>query len=163
MSVEIDVQYSENLSDSDEPPSISEFQAWANLAMREDKDVQLSIRIVDADESQALNNAYRGKNKPTNVLSFPMDIPPGMPEDLGVAMLGDLAICASVVEREAREQNKPSRDHWAHMTIHGMLHLQGYDHIEDNQAEQMESLEIDLLQQLGIANPYESTVKAQMK
>ena len=155
MSVEIDVQYSENLSDSDEPPSISEIQQWADLAMQDDSDAQLSIRIVDPDESQSLNKDYRGKDKPTNVLSFPMEMPEGMPEDLGMPILGDLVVCASVVNREAKEQNKTLLAHWAHMIIHGMLHLQGYDHISDEQAEQMESLEIELLQKLGYDNPYQ--------
>ena len=153
MPVELDVQYAEQSADAgEEPPSINDFQAWADLALRDDKAAQLSIRIVDESESQHLNNTYRGKDKPTNVLSFPMDIP----EEFDVPMLGDLVICAPVVAREAREQHKSLQAHWAHMVIHGMLHLQGYDHISDDEAEQMEALEIKLLQQLGYDNPYQS-------
>ena len=163
MSVEIDVQYSEKLSESDEPPSTDEFQSWAELAMQKDQDAQLSIRVVDLEESRSLNRDYRGKDKPTNVLSFPMDMPEAMAEELGLPILGDLVICAPVVEREAKEQNKTSRAHWAHMVIHGMLHLQGYDHISDEQAEQMEDLEIKLLQQIGINNPYLSSSMDQQK
>lgn len=151
MAVELDIQYSETRDDAgEEPPPSSEFQTWVNLALREDGDVQVSIRIVDEAESQSLNKHYRGKDYPTNVLSFPMDVP----EELGIAMLGDLVICAPVIEREAREQHKDSRSHWAHMVIHGMLHLQGFDHVSDEQAEEMESLEIQLMQQLGYADPY---------
>ncbi len=151
MSVQLDVQYSENQADqAEEPPSTSDFQTWVDLALCDDKEAQVSIRIVNENESQSLNKTYRGKDKPTNVLSFPMEIP----EELDIPMLGDLVICAPVVEREAKEQNKSPKEHWAHMVIHGMLHLQGYDHIEDDEAEQMESLEIKLLQQLGFDNPY---------
>ena len=153
MPVEIDVQYDEALADqSEEPPSTSDFQHWAELALVDDRTAQVSIRIVNEDESQSLNRNYRGKDRPTNVLSFPMDVP----EELNIPMLGDLVICAPVVEREAREQHKSPTEHWAHMVIHGMLHLQGYDHVSDEQALEMESLEIKLLHQLGFANPYES-------
>ena len=153
MSAQIDVQYTEQQAEqTEEPPSINEFQAWVDLALRDDAPAQVSIRIVNEDESQSLNKTYRGKDKPTNVLSFPMDVP----EQLNIPMLGDLVICAPVVEREARQQHKSSTEHWAHMVIHGMLHLQGYDHVSEEQATEMESLEINLLQQLGFANPYES-------
>ena len=157
MSVQVDVQYidrgSEQQAESpEEPPSASEFQRWVELALGDNQSAQVSIRIVDEDESQSLNRIYRGKDSPTNVLSFPMNIP----EEFNVPMLGDLVICAPVVAREAREQHKSATEHWAHMVIHGMLHLQGYDHIDDEQAEEMESLEIKLLHQLGFANPYES-------
>ena len=155
MPVEIDVQYIDHEADqsadqSEVPPSTSEFQQWVDLAMQDDKPAQVSIRIVDEAESQQLNKAYRGKDKPTNVLSFPMDVP----EEFNMPMLGDLVICAPVVAREAQEQNKSLKAHWAHMVIHGMLHLQGYDHISDDEAEEMESLEIELMQQLGYTNPY---------
>ncbi len=150
--VNLDVQYTEQ---AEEPPSIDEFQCWANVALINKKDVQLSLRIVGEEESQSLNKEYRNKDKPTNVLSFPMEIPQTLVDEIDIpAMLGDLIICAPVVEQEAQQQNKKSKAHWAHMVIHGMLHLQGYDHISDEQAEQMESLEIKLLQQLGIENPY---------
>jgi probable rRNA maturation factor len=105
-------------------------------------------------ESQELNHQYRGKNKPTNVLSFPFEIPEHLPEGVEIELLGDLIICAPVVEREAQEQNKALLAHWAHMTLHGCLHLLGYDHIEDKEAEEMESLEIEILQKMGFPNPY---------
>jgi probable rRNA maturation factor len=153
MSVHIDVQYAEASADpSEEPPSESELQTWVQQALRDDDPAQVSIRIVDEEESRSLNNLYRGKDKPTNVLSFPMDVP----EEFKIPMLGDLVICAPVVEREAREQHKSSRAHWAHMVVHGMLHLQGYDHETDDEAREMETLEIQLLNELGFANPYES-------
>lgn len=117
-------------------------------------DAELTIRVVDETESQALNNEYRGKDKPTNVLSFPFEWPEGLPADALTPMLGDLAICAAVVQHEAQQQHKSADAHWAHMIIHGVLHLLGYDHIEDADAETMETLEIELLAGLGYANPY---------
>ncbi|OZB41718.1 MAG: rRNA maturation RNase YbeY, partial [Alishewanella sp. 34-51-39] len=101
-------------------------------------------------ESQQLNLQYRGKDKATNVLSFPFQCPPG----IELPLLGDLVICAGVVRAEAAEQNKPLAAHWAHMVVHGCLHLLGFDHINDADAEQMEAEEIQILQQLGISNPY---------
>lgn len=136
----------------EEPPSSQQFRSWAELALQKPGDYQLAIRIVDEQESRHLNAEYRGKDKPTNVLSFPMD----MPEQLDVQLLGDLVICAPVVEQEARQQHKPVLSHWAHMVIHGMLHLQGFDHETDAEADIMESREIQLLQQLGIDNPYQA-------
>jgi probable rRNA maturation factor len=118
------------------------------------EDAALTIRVVDEAESQALNNEYRGNDKPTNVLSFPFEMPEGLPADALAPMLGDLAICASVVQREAQQQHKSAEAHWAHMIIHGVLHLLGYDHIDDADAETMETLEIELLAELGYANPY---------
>ena len=111
---------------------------------------ELLIRIVDTVESQDLNRDYRGKDKPTNVLSFPFEAPPGME----LPLLGDLVICRQVVEAEAIEQGKPLMAHWAHMVVHGSLHLLGYDHIEDEEAEEMEQLERDIMQELGFADPY---------
>lgn len=149
MPVELDVQYAANDAD-EEPPSVAELQNWADIALRDATAAQVTIRIVNEDESRELNHQYRGKDKSTNVLSFPMDLP----EELNLPMQGDLVICAAVVAREAHEQHKPLKHHWAHMVIHGMLHLQGYDHENDADAEEMESLEKQLLQQLGISNPY---------
>lgn len=150
--VELDVQYIDD--QAEEPPSRSQLLNWANLALVDKESAQVTIRIVDETESQTLNKTYRDKDKSTNVLSFPMELPEELSQNLDIPMQGDLVICAPVVEREAKEQNKSSESHWAHMVIHGMLHLQGYDHITDEEAEAMESLEINLLQQLGIDNPY---------
>ncbi|MEC9084933.1 MAG: rRNA maturation RNase YbeY [Pseudomonadota bacterium] len=125
---------------------------WAQLAWQGEDPSEVTIRIVGSEESQALNHQYRGKDYPTNVLSFPFEAPPG----ITVPLAGDLVICAPVVENEAREQHKTLEAHWAHMVIHGMLHLQGYDHIDDKDAEVMEALEIRLLAQLGYGNPYEA-------
>jgi probable rRNA maturation factor len=111
---------------------------------------EVAIRIVGIDEGRALNRDYRHKDYPTNVLSFPAELPPGV----DLPLIGDLAICAPVVEREAAEQHKRPRDHWAHLTVHGTLHLLGYDHLVDTEAEAMEALETRILAGLGIADPY---------
>ncbi len=134
-------------------PSERQLPNWASAALAKRRDqAELTIRLVDEQESQALNRDYRGKDAPTNVLSFPADLPP----ELELPLLGDLVICRQVVEREAREQGKAVSDHWAHMVIHGTLHLLGFDHIDDDEAEEMESLETALLKQLNINNPYEA-------
>ena len=133
-------------------PSESDLCLWAKTAWLGDQPSEVTVRIVDTEESQALNCQYRGKDKPTNVLSFPFEAPPG----ITVPLAGDLVICAPVVTQEAEEQNKIPQAHWAHMVVHGMLHLQGYDHIENHDAEVMEALEIGLLRQLGFNNPYEA-------
>lgn len=150
--VQIDVQ---TACESDKDlPAIDDFQRWADVALRGDGNAEVVIRIVDEAESRELNHHYRGQDKPTNVLSFPMELPEELAAVVDENMLGDLIICAPVVAHEALEQHKVLQHHWAHMVIHGMLHLQGYDHIEADEAEEMESLEIKLLQQLGIDNPY---------
>lgn len=132
-------------------PSTDKLQSWVAVALQDHgHDAEISLRIVAAAESRQLNKAYRGKAAPTNVLSFPYEAMPGVQTGL----LGDLAICAEVVEREAAEQLKPVEAHWAHMVIHGTLHLLGYDHVEAQDAEVMEALEIRKLAALGIANPY---------
>ncbi|EIL92921.1 rRNA maturation RNase YbeY [Rhodanobacter spathiphylli] len=134
-------------------PASASFRRWVEAALRgarRRKSVELAIRIVDADEGRALNRDYRGKDYATNVLSFPAELPPGM----NLPLIGDLAICAPVVMREAAEQGKASRDHWAHLTVHGVLHLLGYDHLVDAEAEAMEALETRILAGLGIADPY---------
>lgn len=140
---------------SSEPdlPHLDDFQRWVDkvLAHKGIADQEITIRIVDEMESQTLNREYRGKDKPTNVLSFPFDAPDGIEFDL----LGDLVICAGIVRDESSAQNKTLQSHWAHMVIHGTLHLLGYDHIEDAEAEQMESLETRLLHELGIDDPYQ--------
>lgn len=136
---------------SESLPSDAQFLLWVTTALKGRKDRgEICIRLVDADESQALNSEYRAKDYATNVLSFPFEAPPGIPMDL----LGDLAICAEVVTREAAEQGKPLMDHWAHMVIHGTLHLIGFDHINEPDAVEMETLETELLASLNIADPY---------
>jgi probable rRNA maturation factor len=134
-------------------PAAISFRQWVAAALRganHRKAAELAIRLVDSDEGRALNRDYRGKDYATNVLSFPAELPP----ELKLPLLGDLAICAPVVVREAAEQGKRPRDHWAHLTVHGVLHLLGYDHIENRDAEAMEALETRILAGLGIADPY---------
>ncbi|TAM26145.1 MAG: rRNA maturation RNase YbeY [Rhodanobacter sp.] len=134
-------------------PAAASFRRWVDAALRgakRRKATELSIRIVDTAEGRALNRDYRGKDYATNVLSFEAELPPGVK----LPLIGDLAICAPVVAREAAEQGKRERDHWAHLTVHGVLHLLGYDHIEDADAEVMEALETRVLADLGIADPY---------
>ena len=145
----VDIQ--EAYTDGDIPdPAL--FRAWAQAAWLQQQPSEVTIRIVGSEESRTLNHQYRGKDKPTNVLSFPFEAPPG----ITMPLAGDLVICAPVVEKEAEDQHKGPVAHWAHMVVHGMLHLQGYDHIEDKDAEVMEELEIRLLTQLGFTNPYEA-------
>lgn len=112
---------------------------------------EITVRIVELSESQQLNHDYRGKDKPTNVLSFPFDAPPG----IEIKLLGDLVVCAEVVKQEALQQHKNHMHHWAHMIVHGTLHLLGYDHVEDDEAEYMEALEIIILNKLAIDDPYQ--------
>jgi len=134
-----------------ELPTEAQFQQWVDAALSDQLDEgELCIRIVSPEESQELNHTYRDKNKPTNVLSFPFEVPEGIP----LKLLGDLVICADVVGREAEEQNKPLFNHWAHMVVHGCLHLIGFDHINDDDAEEMESLERKILASMDIDDPY---------
>lgn len=142
-----------DLATSQRVPGEVLFQQWARAAAdaTANEAAELSIRVVDEDESAGLNQTYRHKSGPTNVLSFPCEVPAGVPNDL----LGDLVICAPVVAREALEQGKNPEAHWAHMVIHGVLHLRGYDHLQEDEAEQMEALEVEILDGLGYPNPYE--------
>jgi len=132
-------------------PSDAELRHWAQLALADHTPDSLLIRITDRTESQALNHQYRGKNQPTNILSFPFVAPPGLPHD----HLGDLVICAPVVTQEATDQHKPEIAHWAHLVIHGVLHLRGYDHQNPAEATHMETLECQMLHTLGYPNPYQ--------
>lgn len=132
-------------------PTLEQIEQWATAAVQpESDDVEMTVRIVDEAESQALNRTYRAKDRPTNVLSFPFECP----TEVSLPLLGDLVICRQVVEYEAAEQEKPLMAHWAHMVVHGSLHLLGYDHIDDSEAEEMESLETKIMQGLGFVDPY---------
>ncbi|EAS62386.1 rRNA maturation RNase YbeY [Photobacterium angustum] len=149
MAIYLDLQHATESLDG--LPTEAEFQQWLNAAVIPfQADAEVTIRLVDEKESHALNLEYRGKDRPTNVLSFPFEAPPGMELEL----LGDLIICRQVVEKEALEQNKPLKAHWAHMVVHGSLHLLGYDHIEDEEAEEMEGLETEIMQNMGFVDPY---------
>lgn len=133
-------------------PSEPEFLTWLSAAIDgASPTAEITIRIVDEAESQQLNHDYRDKDRPTNVLSFPFQAPPGVEE---VPILGDLVICAPVVQREAAEQQKNCQAHWAHLVIHGTLHLLGYDHIEESEALIMESREKEILAALSLPDPY---------
>lgn len=133
-------------------PELEAFACWVEAVLHSQHidAAELTIRTVDADESQLLNRDYRGQDKPTNVLSFPFDSDIPLP----VRLLGDLVICVPVMAQEAAEQDKPLLHHWAHLVVHGTLHLLGYDHIEDNEAAHMEQLETELLATLDIPDPY---------
>lgn len=137
-------------------PAAVSFRKWVAAALDSRiRQADLAIRIVGTKEGRSLNQHYRGKDYATNVLSFPADLPEGLPEGVRLPLLGDLVICAPVVEREAREQNKPLAAHYAHLTVHGALHLLGWDHDNDRDAECMEQLEREILTTLGIADPYQ--------
>jgi len=154
MSFRIDIEIN---STSSKIPTIEQIEQWISAALHSDElsDAEVSVYIVDEAESQDLNFQYRGKDKSTNVLSFPADIP----DEVGVPLLGDLVVCAPVVEREAHEQGKSLDAHWAHMLVHGTLHLLGYDHIEDDEAEVMEALETRLITQLNFPAPYTEIIE----
>lgn len=148
--VKLDIQIT---SQMDYLPSQRCLRIWCNAALsRYGKTVELTLRIVDADESRLLNRTWRGKDSPTNVLAFPADS--ALKTVLATPLLGDLVICAPIVAKEALSQNKPLAAHWAHIVIHGCLHLLGYDHRDNAQAETMENLERQLLAHLGYPNPY---------
>lgn len=147
--LELDLQVASKAADL---PSEAQFRVWCEAALRQrSADSELTIRLVDETEGRELNHTYRQRDYATNVLSFPADVPDEM---LDIPLLGDLVICVPVVEREALEQAKTLEAHWAHMVIHGCLHLLGYDHIEDEEAEEMEALERELLADLGHPDPY---------
>jgi len=150
-SPQIDVQVA---SEAAGIPDADEICAWAALALeRQNQVVEVTVRVVDEAEMQVLNRDYRDADKPTNVLSFPAGDLSGLPADVA-RPLGDIVICAGVVAAEARDQNKAPADHWAHMLVHGVLHLLGHDHETDAEAAEMEALERRCLAAAGIDDPY---------
>lgn len=131
-------------------------QSSANKQSQTNSEYELTIRVVDKEEIQFLNKTYRHIDKTTNVLSFPYeDFPFNAPAEIQLPLLGDLVICHDIVVKEAQQQNKTTEAHWAHMVIHGVLHLKGYDHIEDDEAQIMEALEVSVLKKLNISDPYQ--------
>lgn len=165
MAVDIDIQIACDPAPDD--TITAQFSNWVHAALAAatqsnaqhetiDTPCEMTIRVVSKEESQELNHTYRGKDKPTNVLSFPFEQPPGLTaSDIQLPILGDLVVCHDVVVQEAGTQQKAVFEHWAHMLVHGTLHLLGYDHINDQEAEEMESLEVEILNNLGIDDPYD--------
>ncbi|MDR9435958.1 MAG: rRNA maturation RNase YbeY [Thiohalophilus sp.] len=147
MSIEVEVQRIAATG-----PGDADIHRWVSAALRAEKrkNAELTVRIVDEAESAELNEQYRHKSGPTNVLSFPFECPP----EVELNLLGDLVISAPVVQREAKEQGKQETAHWAHMVVHGTLHLLGYDHLQQDEAEAMERREISIMEELGYTNPY---------
>lgn len=150
MTHQVDVQIA---CDEDDLPGSAELRTWACAAVADlREDAELTIRIVGETEIERLNNDYRKKLGATNVLSFPFDAPAGV----DLPLLGDIVICAPIVRREANEQSKSLTSHWAHMVVHGALHLLGFDHEQAREARKMEAMETRILADLGFDNPYES-------
>ena len=158
--IELEIQ---NPYGFDTVPAIDDVRKWSTAALQTsevDQVISLVVRFVDEDEGIDLNHTYRDKNAATNVLSFPYEVPdyavdiPELEVEYSQQHLGDLVLCEKVVIDEAKKQNKTEVQHWAHLIIHGVLHLQGYDHIDDSDAFKMESLEIKILESLGFSNPY---------
>jgi probable rRNA maturation factor len=139
----------QDVSGRDDTPEDEFIDRCIREALNSD-DLSVTVRIVDESEMTELNENYRGKPGPTNVLSFPFENPPGAESNI----LGDIVVCASVLEREAREQNKTLMSHWAHILVHGVLHLQGYDHEIEEEAQEMEAMEVEILSHLGYPDPY---------
>lgn len=142
----------QSVSQSAQLPSQQQFQYWIDAVLSDSsQNSEIVIRIIDEVEMIQFNEQYRDKKGTTNILSFPFDVPDGVESNL----LGDLLVCAPIVEKEALIQHKKIEHHWAHMIVHGVLHLLGYDHIENEEAEEMEVLEIKILKKIKIKNPYE--------
>lgn len=158
MTVTVDRQLGEGLDDDPDSPALpteAELRYWLETALDiadGPDEAEVTVRLVDTAESAGLNGDYRGRPRATNVLSFPFEAPPGLDEPLG--LLGDLVVCAPVVAREAAEQDKVVAAHWAHMVVHGALHLLGHDHQDDTEAATMEGLERRILATLGHPDPY---------
>ena len=165
MAVDLDLQFAPKIDRQNASlPGREWIEKWILAALAKTKiqgGHELTVRIVDEAEIKTLNETYRHKSGVTNVLSFPFEAPPEVPSPLlGDTLgdfLGDIVICAPVIQQEALQQNKPLMNHWAHMIVHGTLHLLGYDHITTQQAEEMEALEITILSEFGISNPYIET------
>lgn len=155
MQLELEIQ---NTIDSSQLPAIEKMRDWIIVLLgkvdTKFKQPEITIRIVSIEESHQLNLEYRSKDKPTNVLSFPFEAPEMIPTEELDEYLGDLVICEKILQQEAIDQNKPLASHWAHLLIHGVLHLLGFDHIEERQADEMESLEILVMKELGFEDPY---------
>lgn len=148
----------QNIIESTSIPTEQQFALWIKQVLAhleiDSQNIELTIRVVSGEESQSLNAAYRQKDKSTNVLSFPFEAPEFIPTEELDNNLGDLVICEAVVADEAKAQTKSLESHWAHMVVHGTLHLLGYDHIDDSEAEEMETIEVNIMQSLGFADPY---------
>lgn len=165
--VQVEVQVAVDEAAHEWLPGAEAIQGWASAAIKQagvdesalksekQSEKQMTVRIVEVDEITQLNEQYRQKTGATNVLSFPFEWPPEVPEEARDGSLGDLVICAAVVEQEAKAQHKSLEVHWAHMMVHGTFHLLGYDHLSDDEAQQMEAQEIIVLNSFGYANPYE--------
>ncbi|ADJ27307.1 rRNA maturation RNase YbeY [Nitrosococcus watsonii] len=152
MSIAVQIQYAVPRINA---PLQADFQRWVEAALlNQSKAGEVTIRVTDENEAAELNRRYRRKEGATNILSFPFEIPSCVPFD--IPLLGDLIICAPVVAREALEQAKKEQDHWAHLVVHGVLHLLGFDHQQEVEAQQMEALEVTILESLGYSDPYES-------
>ena len=153
MTAQVDVQLA---ADDESIPTADDIAIWVNRAIDaagSSSNLEVSVRVVDADEMQQLNSEFRNQDKPTNVLSFPAGDLAGLPDE-AERPLGDIVVCAAVVAAEAQQQGKTQSDHWAHMIVHGTLHLLGFDHESDSDAAEMESLEIRIMTDHGIASPY---------
>ena len=153
--VSLDVQIA---CDAPDVPAAGDIRQWVGAAYERaqfaaDHDIEIAVRVVEEDEIRTLNREYRQQDKPTNVLSFPAAMIEGLPQDQALT-LGDIVVCASIVRAEAAEQGKSIADHWAHMLVHGTLHLLGYDHMTELEAAEMEGLESRILIEHGIADPY---------
>ena len=156
MTALVDVQFA---ADDESIPTADDIAVWVNRAIDAAGNSgtgEVSVRVVDADEMQQLNSEFRDQDKPTNILSFPAGDLAGLPDE-AERPLGDIVVCAAVVAAEAEQQGKLLEDHWGHMVVHGTLHLLGFDHENDSDAAEMESLEIRILGNYGVANPYAET------
>ncbi|GAB1264733.1 rRNA maturation RNase YbeY [Aurantivibrio infirmus] len=152
MNIVVDTQIASEDDDAPDPATVTHWVSQVIQHLAISGDIEVSVRIVDQEEGQRLNSQYRQKDYATNVLSFPIE----KNDDIPFRHLGDIVACHPVIKRESAEQNKTLGQHWAHMIIHGSLHLLGYDHINDDEAEIMEAIEIKILSELGYGNPYTS-------